>query len=71
MMAHHVFNRPDEGKMYYWMEGVKHCHDLLCITFESTQQKLPMLKIRGQVVEMQVLPSKLLLVVLNWQLWYS
>jgi len=34
MMAHHVFNRPDEGKMYYWMEEcVKHCHDLLCITF--------------------------------------
>ena len=34
MMAHHVFNRPDEGKMYYWMEEcVKHCHDLLCSTF--------------------------------------
>ena len=34
MMAHHVFNRPDEGKMYYWMEEcVKHCHDLLCDTF--------------------------------------
>ena len=34
MMAHHVFNRPDEGKMYYWMEEcVKHCHDLLCVTF--------------------------------------
>ena len=34
MMAHHVFNRPDEGKMYYWMdECVKHCHDLLCVTF--------------------------------------
>ena len=34
MMAHHVFNRPDEGKMYYWMEEcVKHCHDLLCTTF--------------------------------------
>ena len=34
MMAHHVFNRPDEGKMFYWMEEcVKHCHDLLCETF--------------------------------------
>ena len=34
MMAHHVFNRPDEGRMFYWMEEcVKHCHDLLCVTF--------------------------------------
>ncbi|RJU86507.1 MAG: alanine--tRNA ligase [Candidatus Poseidoniales archaeon] len=34
MMAHHVFNRPDEGRMFYWMEEcVKHCHDLLCGTF--------------------------------------
>ena len=34
MMAHHVFGRIDEGKMYYWMEEcVKHCHDLLCDTF--------------------------------------
>ena len=34
MMAHHVFNRPDQGKMYYWMEEcVKHCHDMLCVTF--------------------------------------
>ena len=34
MMAHHVFNRPDEGKMYYWMdECVQYCHDLLCGTF--------------------------------------
>ena len=34
MMAHHVFNKPDEGKMYYWMdECVKHCHDMLCNTF--------------------------------------
>ena len=30
MMAHHVFNRPDEGRMYYWMEEcVRFCHDLL------------------------------------------
>ena len=28
MMAHHVFNKPDEGKMYYGLEEcVKHCHD--------------------------------------------
>ena len=34
MMAHHVFNRQDEGKMYYWMEEcVEHCHNLLCDTF--------------------------------------
>ncbi|MCS5534974.1 MAG: alanine--tRNA ligase-related protein, partial [Candidatus Poseidoniales archaeon] len=34
MMAHHVFNRPDEGKMYYWMEEcVNYCHELLCDTF--------------------------------------
>ena len=34
MMAHHVFNRPDEGKMYYWMEEcVRYCHDMLCVTF--------------------------------------
>lgn len=34
MMAHHVFNRPDEGKMYYWMEEcVKFCHDMMCETF--------------------------------------
>jgi alanyl-tRNA synthetase len=30
MMAHHVFNRPDEGRMFYWMEEcVRFCHDLL------------------------------------------
>ena len=34
MMAHHVFNRPDDGKMFYWMdECVQYCHDLLCGTF--------------------------------------
>ena len=34
MMAHHVFNKPEEGRMFYWMEEcVKHCHDLLCDTF--------------------------------------
>ena len=34
MMAHHVFNRPDEGREFYWMEEcVKYCHELLCDTF--------------------------------------
>ena len=34
MMAHHVFNRPNEGRMFYWMEEcVQYCHDLLCGTF--------------------------------------
>ena len=34
MMAHHVFNRPDEGKMYYWMEEcVDYCHQLMTDTF--------------------------------------
>jgi alanyl-tRNA synthetase len=34
MMAHHVFNRPDEGREFYWMEEcVKYCHELLCETF--------------------------------------
>jgi alanyl-tRNA synthetase len=34
MMAHHVFNRPTEGRMFYWMEEcVQYCHDLLCDTF--------------------------------------
>jgi len=30
MMAHHVFNRPDDGVMYYWMnECVAYCDELL------------------------------------------
>jgi len=30
MMAHHVFNRPDEGRMFYWMEEcVRYCHELM------------------------------------------
>jgi alanyl-tRNA synthetase len=30
MMAHHVFNRPGEGRMFYWMEEcVRFCHDLM------------------------------------------
>ena len=34
MMAHHTFNRPDEGKLYYWMEEcVQYCHQLMTDTF--------------------------------------
>ena len=34
MMAHHVFNRPDEGLEIYWMEQcVQHCHSMLTETF--------------------------------------
>jgi len=34
MMAHHVFNRPDEDEMYYWMEEcVSYCHTMLTETF--------------------------------------
>ena len=41
MMAHHVFNKPDEGKMYYWMEEcVKYCHDMLCETFGIDQNEI-------------------------------
>ncbi|MDG1555401.1 MAG: alanine--tRNA ligase-related protein, partial [Candidatus Poseidoniaceae archaeon] len=34
MMAHHAFNRPNDGKLYYWMEEcVQYCHDLMTSTF--------------------------------------
>jgi len=34
MMAHHVFNRPDDGIMHYWMEEcVSLCHEMLTSTF--------------------------------------
>ncbi len=34
MMAHHVFNRPDDGLEIYWMEEcVEHCHRMLTETF--------------------------------------
>lgn len=34
MMAHHVFNRPDDGVMHYWIETcVDLCHRLLTETF--------------------------------------
>ncbi|RPG71832.1 MAG: alanine--tRNA ligase [Euryarchaeota archaeon TMED99] len=41
MMAHHVFNRPDEGKMYYWMEEcVQYCHDLMTKTFNISSKEI-------------------------------
>ena len=34
MMAHHVFNRPEDGLEIYWMEQcVEHCHRMLTETF--------------------------------------
>ncbi|MDG1538755.1 MAG: alanine--tRNA ligase [Candidatus Poseidonia sp.] len=34
MMAHHVFNRADEGEFLYWMEEcVQYCHEMLTVTF--------------------------------------
>ncbi len=41
MMAHHVFNRPDKGQMFYWMdECVRYCHELLCDTFKIDPQAI-------------------------------
>lgn len=41
MMAHHVFNRPDEGEMYYWMEEcVAYCHSMLTETFGITDKEI-------------------------------
>ena len=41
MMAHHVFNRPEEGKMFYWMEEcVQYCHDLMTKTFRIPPQEI-------------------------------
>jgi alanyl-tRNA synthetase len=34
MMAHHVFNRPEDGEVIYWMEEcVEQCHTMLTETF--------------------------------------
>lgn len=34
MMAHHVFNRPEDDDEHYWIERcVELCHDLLTVTF--------------------------------------
>lgn len=41
MMAHHVFNRPDEGEMYYWMEEcVSYCHMMLTKTFGISDKEI-------------------------------
>ena len=41
MMAHHVFNRPDEGEMYYWMEEcVAYCHAMLTETFGISSKEI-------------------------------
>ena len=41
MMAHHVFNRPDEGEMYYWMEEcVAYCHAMLTETFGISSDEI-------------------------------
>lgn len=41
MMAHHVFNRPDEGEMYYWMEEcVSYCHKMLTKTFGISDKEI-------------------------------
>ena len=41
MMAHHVFNRPDEGEEIYWMETcVEHCHRLLTDTFGISSNEI-------------------------------
>ena len=41
MMAHHVFNRSDEGEMYYWMEEcVSYCHAMLTETFGITSDEI-------------------------------
>ena len=40
-MAHHVFNRPDDGEMYYWMEEcVAYCHSMLTETFGIEEQEI-------------------------------
>ena len=40
-MAHHVFNRPDEGEMYYWMEEcVAYCHAMLTETFGISSKEI-------------------------------
>ena len=41
MMAHHVFNRPDEVEMYYWMEEcVAYCHAMLTETFGISSEEI-------------------------------
>lgn len=41
MMAHHVFNRPEEGLDIYWMETcVEHCHNMLTQTFGIASEQI-------------------------------
>jgi len=41
MMAHHVFNRPDQGRMYYWMEEcVQYCHEMFTETFGINSKEI-------------------------------
>lgn len=41
MMAHHAFNRPKDGKLYYWMEEcVQYCHDLMTETFHIDSSQI-------------------------------
>lgn len=41
MMAHHVFNRPDDGVELYWMETcVEHCHNMLTDTFGIAPEEI-------------------------------
>ena len=67
-MAHHVFNRPDDGKMYYWMEEcVQYCHQLMTDTFSIPVDEITTSKtgVEGGMLEQQ---SKLSLEGLNLQL---
>ena len=55
MMAHHVFNRPDEGEMYYWMEEcVAYCHAMLTDTFGISSDEITYVGNAGPAVEVIV-----------------
>ena len=41
MMAHHAFNRPDEGDVIYWIDQcVRYCDDMLVNTFGITPEDI-------------------------------
>lgn len=41
MMAHHVFNRAEEGELIYWMEEcVQYCHEMLTVTFGIKSEEI-------------------------------
>ena len=41
MMAHHAFNRPDEGDVIYWIDQcVRYCDDMLVNTFGITPEEI-------------------------------